>query len=186
MVPPRPINSFIWMPFDRPEHAIGYGQNDAEFNKEDETCKLTATTPKPANTLMSPGVVVQYHLHSHGQDATILAGSSVLSRESLCPPFESCPNKNLFQQFFGIEFHHGDHTYVRAISTYEFSRCFGLVDKHQYRLSHDKYKFGLDAAMPGGTSSWIFDHVHSHLVYLRDANSEIFSPNQFAAPAATI
>ncbi len=40
--------------------------------------------------------------------------------------------------------------------------------------------------MPGRTSSWIFDQVHSHLVYLRDANSEIFLPNQFAAPAATI
>jgi len=173
------------MPFDWPEHAIGYGQNNNEFNK-DETCKLTATTPKPANPSTSPGVVVQYHLHRHGQDATILAGSSVLSRESVCPPFESCPNKNLFQQFFGIEFHHDDHTYVRAISTCEFSRCFGLVDNIQYRLSHKKYKFGLDAAMPGRTSSWIFDHVHSHLVYLRDANSEIFSPNQFAAPAATI
>jgi len=111
------------MPFDRPEHAIGDGQNDAEFNK-DETCKLTAMTPKPANPLTSPGVVVQYHLHRHGQDATILAGSSVLSRESVCPPFESCPNKNLFQQFFGIEFHHDDHTYIHAISTYEFSRWF--------------------------------------------------------------
>jgi len=40
--------------------------------------------------------------------------------------------------------------------------------------------------MPGRTSSWIFDQVHTHLVYLRDANSEIFSPNQFSAPAATI
>jgi hypothetical protein len=40
--------------------------------------------------------------------------------------------------------------------------------------------------MPGHTSSWIFDQVHSHLVYLHDANSELFSPNQFAAPAATI
>jgi hypothetical protein len=34
--------------------------------------------------------------------------------------------------------------------------------------------------------SWIFDQAHSHLVYLRDANSEIFLPNQFAAPVATI
>ncbi len=40
--------------------------------------------------------------------------------------------------------------------------------------------------MPGRTSSWIFDQVYSHLVYLHNANSEIFSPNQFAAPAATI
>jgi hypothetical protein len=56
------------------------------------------------------------------------ASLSVLSQESVCPPFKSCPNKNLFQQFFGIKFHHDDHTYVRAISTYEFSRCLGLVD----------------------------------------------------------
>ncbi len=83
---------------------------------------------KPANPSMLPGILVQYHLHRHCQDATILAESSVLSRESLCPPFKSCPNKNLFQQFFGIEFHHNDHTYVRTISTYEFSRCFGLVE----------------------------------------------------------
>ena len=40
--------------------------------------------------------------------------------------------------------------------------------------------------MPGRTSSWLFDQVHSHLLYLRDANCEVFSPNQFAAPAATI
>ncbi len=145
-----------------------------------------ATTLKPAIPSTSLGVVVQYHLHRHGQDATILAGSSVLSRESVCPPFQSCPNKNLFQQFFGIEFHHDGHTYVCAISTYEFYRCFGLVDNIQYRLSHNKYKFGLDVAMPGRTSSWIFDQVHCHLVYLQNTNSEIFLPNQFTAPAATI
>ena len=147
---------------------------------------MTATMPKPADPLTLPGVLVQYQLHRHGQDAAILAGSSVLSWESVCPPFESCPNKNLFQQFFGIEFHHDDHTYVRAISTYEFSRCFGLVENIQYPLSHDRHKFGLDAAMSGRTSSWIFDQTHSHLVYLCNANSEIFLPNQFSAPTATI
>jgi hypothetical protein len=173
------------MPFDRPEHALGYGPNDADFNK-DETCQMTATTPKPADPSTLPRVLVQYHLNRHGQDASILAGSAVLSCESMCPPFESCPNRNLFRQFFGIEFHHDGHTYVRALSTYEFSRCFGLIEDIQYRLSHERYKFSLDAAMPGRTSSWIFDQVHTHLVYLRDANSEIFSPNQFAAPAATI
>jgi hypothetical protein len=53
-------------------------------------------------------------------------------------------------------------------------------------MSHERYKFGLDAAMPVRTSAWLFKHVHSHLVYLRDANSKIFLPNQFAAPAGTI
>jgi hypothetical protein len=110
----------------------------------------------------------------------------VLSGDSLCPSFEACPNRNLFQQYFGLEFHHDGHTYVRAISTYKFMRCFNLVDKLQYRLSHEDYKFGLNASMPAKTSAWIFEQVHSHLVHLRDLNSKVFSPNQFAALAATI
>ena len=182
---PRPVGHFIWMPFDRPEHAISHGKDDPNFNKDDYG-KMTATVPKSANPSPSPHIAVKYYLHRDGQDASILAGSSVVSRESLCPPFESCPNRNIFQQFFGIEFHHDGTTYIRAISTYEFARCFCLTDNIQYRLSHERYKFGLDAAMPGRTSSWLFEQVHSHLVYLRDANCEIFSPNQFAAPAATI
>jgi len=40
--------------------------------------------------------------------------------------------------------------------------------------------------MPGRTSAWLFEQVHSHFVYLRNSNSKIFLPNQFAAPAATI
>jgi hypothetical protein len=163
------------MPFDRPEHALGNGKDDDDFNKDD-TCKMTASIPKCADPSMSPQVMVKYYLHRHGQDDSILAGSSVLSWESVCPPFESCPNQNLFQQFFGIEFHYNDHTYVHAISTYEFTRCFGLVDNIQYRMSHERYKFGLDASMPGRTSSWLFDQVHSHLLYLRDANCKVFCP----------
>jgi len=97
-VAPRPVGSFIWMPFDRPEHALGHGKDDNDFNKDD-TCRMTASIPKCANSSMSPQVMVKYYLHRHGQDDSILAGSSVLSRESICPPFESCPNQNLFQQF---------------------------------------------------------------------------------------
>jgi hypothetical protein len=40
--------------------------------------------------------------------------------------------------------------------------------------------------MPAHTSAWLFEQVHAHLVYLWDSNCKIFSPNQFAAPAATI
>jgi hypothetical protein len=136
------------MPFDRPEHAISHGKDDPNFNKDDYG-KMAATVPKGANPSPLPRFAVKYYLHRDGQDASILAGSSVVSRESVCPPFESCPNRNIFQQFFGIEFHHDGTTYIRAISTYEFARCFCLTDNIQYRLSHERYKFGLDAAMPG-------------------------------------
>ncbi len=102
------------------------------------------------------------------------------------PPFESCPNHNLFQNYFGIKFHNDDSTYVCAISTYEFTQCFGLIEQIQYRLSHERHRFSLDASMPGCTSAWLFEQSHSYLVCIRDDNSEVFSPNQFAAPASTI
>jgi hypothetical protein len=147
---------------------------------------MIATIPKPVASQQSRGVTIKYHLHRADSDDTILAGSSVVSSGGLCPPLESCPNRNLFQQFFGIEFIHDSQTHVRAISTYEFARCFGLVESIQYPLSHKRHKFGLDASMLGRTLAWLFEQIHSHLVYLGDANSEVFSPNQFAAQAATI
>jgi hypothetical protein len=181
-VTPRPIGAFVWEPFNRIEHSLSPGRDDEEFDSK----KMITTIPKPIASQQSCGVTVKYHLHHANSDATILAGSSVLSSGGLCPPFESCPNRNLFQQFFGIKFIHDGHTHVRAISTYEFARCFGLVESIQYRLSHERHKFGLNASMPGRTSAWLFEKIHSHFVYLRNANSEVFSPNQFAARAATI
>ena len=60
------------------------------------------------------------------------------------------------------------------------------MESIQFRLSHEKHKFGLDASLPGRTLAWLFEQIHSHLVSLPDSNSKVFSPNQFAAPAATI
>jgi hypothetical protein len=182
---PSPIGLYIWEPFNRPEHSLCYGRHDVEFN-HDESSKMIVSLPKSADSTTSPRLIIEYHLHRQGANGSIFAGSSVLSTASLCPPFEACPNQNMFQQFFGIEFHFEDRTYVRAISAFEFTRCFGLMEQLQYRLSHANYKYGLDAAMPSRTSAWIFEQVHSHLVHLRDANGEVFSPDQFAAPAATI
>ncbi len=34
--------------------------------------------------------------------------------------------------------------------------------------------------------AWLFEQIHSHLMYLCNANSKVFSPNQFAVHAATI
>ena len=147
---------------------------------------MIATRPKPAISTDSNHVHVKYLLHRDKASGSILAGSSVLSGDSLCQPFDACPNRNLFQQYFGLEFYHNGHTFVRAILTYQFTRCFDLGDKLQYRLSHENNKFGLDASMPAKSSAWIFEQVHSHLIHLHDLNSEVFSPNQFAAPAATI
>jgi hypothetical protein len=137
-VQPRPIASYLWEPFNRPEHSLCFGCDDSDFNK-DEASQMTVSMPKPAKSGGTTPITILYHLHRADADATILAGSSVLLQSSLCPPFKACPKRNLFQHFFGIEFHFNGHTYVRAISTFEFARCFNLIENIQYRLSHKKY-----------------------------------------------
>jgi len=176
-VTPRPITPFIWEPFNWVEHSLSPSHDDEGF----ASAKMIATTPKPTTDQQSCS-----DFHRVDVDATIFAGSTVVSSGSLCPPFESCPNQNLFQQYFGIEFIQDGHTHVCTILTYKFARCFGLVDSIQYRLSHEKHKFGLNASMPSRMSAWLFEQIHSNLVCLCNANSEVFSPNQFVAHAATI
>jgi len=44
----------------------------------------------------------------------------------------------------------------------------------------------LDAGIPALPSAWIFDHIHEQLVTICDSNTEIFPPNQYAAPAAHV
>jgi hypothetical protein len=135
-VQPRPIASYLWEPFNRPEHSLCFGCDDSDFNKE--ALQMMVSTPKPAKLGGTTPITILYHLHRADADATILAGSSVLSQSSLCPPFEACPARNLFQPIFGIKFHFDGHTYVCAILTFEFSCCFNLVENIQYHLSHKK------------------------------------------------
>ena len=125
---PRPIGSFIWEPFNRPEHSLCYGRNDGKFNKDDAG-KMIVSASKPASSTNSPYVTIKYHLNCNNANCSILTGSAVLSTDSLCPPFDACPNQKMFQQFFGIKFHFVVHTYVCAIFAYEFTCCFGLVEQ---------------------------------------------------------
>jgi hypothetical protein len=53
-------------------------------------------------------------------------------------------------------------------------------------MSHEKHRFALDASMPGCSLAWLFEQIDLDLINIRDANSEVFSSNQFAALAATI
>ena len=178
-IQPQRLCLFLWEPFNRTEHLVSLARDYEDFICQDT--RFTTTEPT-----LDKGVVVKYYLHGHGADESILNGSAVISSDGLCPPFYAGSNQNLFQHLFGIEFHYEGHTRVRGISPYKFARCFGFVDDLTYRLSHPSCKFALDAAIPSNTSAWIFDQVHAALINLRDANGEIFSPNQWAAPAATI
>ena len=182
---------FLWAPFNRKEFALSFGRDDPSFNKDSlpnsSSLPLVASTPKSDVIDNKPAKVsILYNLHPSDSEASVCSGSSVFSLDSFCPAFDSAPNSNIFQQYFGIEFKHLDHTYVRAISPFEFVSCHGLVNDLTYRLSKPEHKYSMDAAVPAMTSAWLFDHILDRLISIRDANCEIYDAAHHAAPALTI
>jgi hypothetical protein len=101
--------------------------------------------------------MLKYHIHRAGSNETILVGSDVISVDGLCPAFNACPNSNIFQTYFRIEFNYNGCSYIRAISPFEFVRCHGFIDQLSYRLSQPPYKFSVDAVMPALTSAWLLE-----------------------------
>ncbi len=183
---PVPLAAFLWPPFNKKEFGIYFVKDDESFN-DGSTPALMVTLPSSSILAsMFCGVSPAYFLHSVNSDATILNGAAILSPHSLCLAFDGSSTTNLFKCHFGVEFHYEEHTYVRAISPFEFTSCFGLMDNLQYRLSQHGNWFALDAGIHSSTSSWVFDHILERLVSIHNANMEIYQPNQYADPAATI
>jgi hypothetical protein len=183
---PVPLAAFLWPPFNKKELGISFPEDDESFNNG-STPALTVTLPSSSILAsMFRGVSSAYFLYLVNSDATILNGAAILSPHSLCLAFDGSSTTNLFKCHFGIEFHDKEHTYVRAISPFEFTSCFGLMDNLRYRLSQHGNWFALDAGIPLLTSSWVFDHILEQLVSICNANMEIYQPNQYAALAATI
>jgi hypothetical protein len=119
-------------------------------------------------------------------DKACFSGPAVLSLHGLCPPFEACPNDNIFQHFFGIKFYFENHTHVRGIFQFKYARCFGFVDDLTYCLSKLANKFCLNATVPARISAWLFDRIFDCMILIHDMNCKIMGPRQYAALAATI
>jgi hypothetical protein len=141
-VTPRPIGASIWEPFNRPEHSISLGKDNEDFCHQDvQYCASNPPSPSP----LPHRVEISYCLHTPNGDKSQCLGSAVLSPHRLCPPFDACPNTNLFQHFFGIEFHHENHMHTWGIPPFKFARCFGFIDNLTYHLSKPANKYCLDA-----------------------------------------
>jgi hypothetical protein len=125
---PLPLAAYIWPPFNKREYSVSLSMNNDYFAADIGT-GLVATPPSESVLASHPEKSkLMYYLHTRGADATVLVGAAVFPLDSLCPPFDGSPNSNIFRDWFGIEFHADDHTHVRAISPFEFTSCFGLLD----------------------------------------------------------
>ncbi len=163
-VSPHPIGAFLWEPFNRHEHLVSLARTNDDFCPNND---IKFHTTKPTlEVKQKSGATVKYFFHGHGADESTLCGSSVISSDGLCPPFNAGINQNMFQHLFGIEFHYKNQTHVSGISPFKFAWCFGFSDSLTYCLSHPACKFTLDAVIPSMTSAWISNQVHVHLVFL--------------------
>ncbi len=115
----------------------------------------------------------------------MLVRLAVASLDVSCLAFDPNKNSKLFGHFFGFEFVHDGHSYVRAISPFEFVSCFCLTEELTYKLLHPSI-FCLDAAVPSMTSARIFKQIYDQCIHIQSCNFEIFEPNQYAAPAACV
>jgi hypothetical protein len=107
-IPSCPLARFIWEPFNQPEHSISLACDNPNFANQDGP-KMTITLPKSATHNPST-VILKYHIHRAISNESILVGSDVISVDGLCPAFNACPNSNIFQTFFGVEFHYDGHS----------------------------------------------------------------------------
>jgi hypothetical protein len=130
-------------------------RDDPHFANQDGP-KMTITLPK--STTHTPStIMLKYHIHRAGSDETILVGSDVISVDGLCPAFNACPNSNIFQTYFGIEFKYNGRSYIQAISPFESVRCHSFIDQLSYPLLQPPHKFSVDAVMPALTSAWLLE-----------------------------
>ncbi len=173
---PLPLAPYIWEPFNKPEYSVSFAKDDDSF-ATDANHGIMATVPTSLVLASLPdGVQPLYYLHLRDSNTATLAGTAVMSLDSLCPAFDGSPNTSLFHSRFGIKHHVDNHARVHAISPFEFTSCFGLTDHLQYHLSHHVNWYALDASIPALMSAWIFNHVHARLGAIRDSNTEIFPP----------
>jgi hypothetical protein len=183
---PLPLAAFVWQPFNKKEYSLSFARDDTLFDNALMSPVHASLLSALVSSLLPSGLQPLYYLHLQATDTTIFKGAAVISQDSLCPPFDSSSTTNLFKFHFGIKFHNDDHTYVQLFLPFEFTLCFGLIDQLQYHLSQHGNWFALDAGIPALTSVLIFDHILDRLLLICNSTMEIFQPNQFAAPAATI
>jgi hypothetical protein len=184
LVPTHPIGEFIWEPFNRPEHAISLAHNDADFDKQDTQLKVSTIKSMPNN---DRGIIIKYSIHRPDSDNTVLVGLEVISVDGLCPAFNACPNLNISKPILDSSLimrvtHTSKPFHPTNLFTASTSSTSSLTDSFNHHTNFASTPLCL-LAHPSGYSS---KSTHIWCTLEIDANSELFLPNQFAAPAATI
>ena len=87
----------VWAPFNTPEHVVSYSKDDPSFNlhafNNNSAPPLRTSMPTPnQHASIKSGVNVGYYLHRANDNPTVLAGSTVIHLDGLCPAFDPTDN----------------------------------------------------------------------------------------------
>ena len=93
---PLPLAAFIWEPFNCKEYSVSFAKGDDAFSSKGNNGIQATSLSSSMASCMPTGVKVLYFLHKRDADTACVAGASVLSLASLCPPYNCSPNTNLF------------------------------------------------------------------------------------------
>jgi hypothetical protein len=129
---PSCLNYFLWQNLNKVEYRISYGHEDDDFGKKPCTGFTSSLLSNTISISIPDGIKPLYFLHAVGSDTSILAGAMVVSWDSLCPPFTSVPNCNIFQSHFGVKFLVNDKQYMCQFSPFEYTFCYGFMDSLRY------------------------------------------------------
>ncbi len=127
-----------------------------------------------------------YNLHRKHNNPAVLVGPLSLTLMDCAQLSIRTQIQIYLETIFGVEFIHNGHTYIRAISPFEFVSCFRLTDELTYQLSQHCNSFCMDATIPVISLAQIFKQIRERCIHVRSCNFKICKPNQFAAPAACV
>jgi hypothetical protein len=133
-IPSWPLAQFIWAPFNRIEHTNSYAKDNPLFNfhavNNNGLPPLCASAPSGSvSTSLAGGFHLMYYIHCNQDNFNVLVELAVANLYGLCPAFDANKNSNLFGHYFGIKFAYDGHSYVCAISPFEFVSCFCMTDQ---------------------------------------------------------
>ncbi len=180
-----PLADFIYTPFNKMNYSISVSPLDPQFDSQQTGMEVSL--PKSSNSNRSPyQSLCMYNIHRTSDEKSISHGASIFHMSHLLPQIEVDHSDNIFGPLFGVEYQSNNHTYIRAISQYEYVCAFGFDANMNMELSKPTNLSALQFGVPSRTSHWLISSIHEELDAICSANTDFLDSNQpHVAPAAT-
>jgi hypothetical protein len=175
------IEHFIYKPFDHEEFETSDLPDQELSDPHDRKFRISKSPDQHKSKSKS---LTTHNLEYANTPTATLVGTRVCDRDYPAPPIDPF-NFNPFNQLFGITFlTKSGRSHIRAISLYEYSRCWGMDPNLIVTFAKSMTNISLlSSTIPSKTSIFILKSIHDTLTKIRSENTSFLDTS--AAPAAT-